>query len=211
MAIAFDKVVGSGYATSTAATLTLTVASGGVASGGLCVLICMHGNEARTVTSVTDTRTNSWTVLENYSNSSTGDTFVSSIAYCSCGTSLQAGDTITITWNGSEFSGRSAICVAYSGIATSSFKDQNNHGQDIAFPQSSSLSSGNITTTSADELLVGLHGISVTGLTFTPTASFTQRSSVDNPNTPGVIMVEDRIVSSTGTYSAAPSTSNICH
>lgn len=108
-----------------------------------------------------------------------------------------ASHTVSMTTNAEQYSVLNAS--EYSGIATSSSIDQTGSGTGT----STTLSSGNVTTTQADELLVGAGTISAgTDSTFTATSSFTLRGSIGNADEGTVGYLIDRIVSATGTYAA---------
>lgn len=86
----------------------------------------------------------------------------------------------------------------YSGIASTSGFDQSNSGQDIT-GTNAAPSSGNVTTTVANELLLGgMVSSQAAAVTFTAGSSFTNR---EGPiDTAWRMYSSDRIVSSTGTY-----------
>lgn len=85
------------------------------------------------------------------------------------------------------------VVAQYSGLATASMFDQQNVGTSGG-GASAQISTGNVTTTQADELIVV--GIGVYGsLTATPGANWTE---VYDPN--ATIKLYERIVAATGTY-----------
>lgn len=109
--------------------------------------------------------------------------------------------TITVTETQASGSLRLVI-IEYSGMATASPLDQTNGAEANAV---TSVNSGNITTTQADEVLIGASGNS-SGQAWTVTSGFTLIADVPTGSTSRFI-VEEQIVTSTGTYSSQPVTS----
>jgi len=109
--------------------------------------------------------------------------------------------TVTVT-NGSSQSTRIVI-LEYSGYTSACEKDQSNSAQADSVGVDVPTDTGDITTTQADEVLVGALIISTTSASVTQPASFTVRQDLAAGNVR--LSVADRIVSSTGTYNYAPS------
>jgi hypothetical protein len=200
MAIAFDKANVNVQEGVSAATSTVTVPAGGVAAGELVVVAGAHWDGTITLSSVADSRGNTYsTPITKVS----GADVSCGTAYCVITTALQAADTITLTWSVDSFMDVISGFVSYSGIAAGVALDQHNEGAGTG----TTLASGNITTTQADELLLGI-GALADNTTWTKTAAFTNKR-VDATATDFLaLLVEDLIVSSTGTYASGPTSSN---
>lgn len=129
------------------------------------------------------------------------------ILICPVTTALIAGNVLTITHD--SIPTRSMTAWKVSGLATSSTKDQSNSGVANA-SVTANCDSGNITTTQADELLVGLtytrgsNSAWTTG-TITPVSPWTGGTQVSTTQGSGLgsntkLKPQYRIVSSIGTY-----------
>lgn len=94
----------------------------------------------------------------------------------------------------------SVIAVEYSGLATSSVLDQVSAQATGTVPPQPA--SGNITTTQADELLIGLMFSDNSSTNSTAGTNFGNIVNQANAAFGNMLSIEDRIVSSTGTYSA---------
>lgn len=189
MAIAFVKdFTGSdAFASSFAA----TVPAGGIAAGNHLVISAGCADASFTVSSVTDSSSNTYTVHD--SQVLGGFTLVFISGYI--GTALSASDTVTFTLGGAT--GGAAILSEFSGLASSSYLDQTAKAT-IAFdtPYSSGLTA---TTTQADELVFGHQITGDTSVVFTPSGTYTKGEedvffSAWNQQT------QYKIVSATGTY-----------
>lgn len=154
-----------------------------VGAGNLLVL-GIYTDSSATIT-VSDNRGNTWNLVYNTVVSGIGR-----IAFYYAQNVAAGSTTVTVTQTGA-FTG--LVVAEYSGIATTSSFDQTNSGSAV----SSSPSSGNVTTTQADELLVGF-ATTEPGVTWTAGTNFTLRDA----NSSGQLQLEDRIVSATGTYAA---------
>lgn len=177
------------------AVVAITVPAAGCAAGNLLVVSVGGYTEGTTLTSVTDTQTNSYSVIALPVTTFTSQSISIGIAYSILGTSLVSGNTITATFTGAN--GIAATVDEYSGITPSSPLDQNT-SQLGSF--GSSHTSGSVTTTQADELLVGFH-VFPTGRSWTPTGSFNENTEFD-PFAFQVQQTQYRIVSSTGSYAS---------
>ncbi|MFA9289356.1 MAG: hypothetical protein ACEQSA_05785, partial [Weeksellaceae bacterium] len=101
---------------------------------------------------ITDSRGNVYTRDRTAPN--TGNTMRAAIFSSPITTALQAGDTITIT--SPSVAARTAVIDEFSGLLTSSFVDQQNGSSGSSTTPGSSIS---ITTTQANELIVGFAGV----------------------------------------------------
>jgi hypothetical protein len=192
----FVKVVGTVSSAASGLTSDITVPAAGVAQGNLLVIGMTH---AAGITSVSDSRGNDYTMALSQTNTHLEVT--NEIAYAVITTALQSDDTITITWDDSGFAIKLAQVNEYTGIASSGFLDDTSTGQDDSFPKSGTLSSGNVTTTAENDLLVAFH-MGEADVAFTETTNFDQRGTTLSDVT--TLYSEDRIVSSTGDYASSP-------
>lgn len=114
-------------------------------------------------------------------------------------------NTVQVAISGGAATVRFAI-HEYSGLALSGALDRVNGGQADG---ATSISSGNVTTTVANELLFGFSGDSTSTTTYTAGASYVLREQIPAPNQTRAAS-EDRIVSATlvtdASFSIAPTT-----
>jgi hypothetical protein len=101
---------------------------------------------------ITDSRGNTYTRDRTAPNS--GSTIRAAIYSSPITTALQVGDTITIT--SASVAARAAVIDEFSGLLTSSFVDQQNGTSGSSTTPGSTIS---ITTTQANELIVGFVGV----------------------------------------------------
>ena len=209
---AFIKEVGGTSIGASDPYCTITVPVGGVALGNLIVGVATS-ESGQDISSVTDSRGNSYTVSSLVFNAA-GTDWGSNTFYAKATTALLSGDTITVTFLNSYYDAKICKALEYSGIASSSFTDGSNSNMDDAFPQSSTGNTGSVTTTNSNDLLVVFCSAGTNPITWTNTANFNARGSTINDGSLSVYS-EDRIVSSTGTYTGAPTLSAsqywICH
>lgn len=158
-------------------------------AGNLLVLMCRLGANGTTMTT-TDTLGHTWVEAVNVDNAAGGRrTFLRYVENCSGG-----ANTITFTPS-TSVTFRIAI-FEYSGLLTSGALDQKTATG--ATGNSTTANSGNLTTTQADELLIGFAERSTS--TFVATGGFTIEEAV--PAAPNSFLAAmDLIVSATGTYS----------
>lgn len=200
MAIAFDKAASNVQEGASAATSTVTVPAGGVAAGALVVVAGGHWDGSITLSSVADARSNTYsTPITKVS----GADVSLGVAYAILATALQAADVITLTWSANTFMTVISGFVSYTGIAASSPLDQSNSGAGTG----TTLNSGGITTTQADELILGIGG-AADNETWTKSAAFTNKRVDATASDFLALLVEDLIVSSTGTYTSVPTMTN---
>jgi len=183
MAIAFVQAANS--VAGSAASLALAFGSNNTA--GNMLLLTTRSSTGNPVISVTDSNGNDWQKISTFSNST------SSVALFYAPNCKAGANTVTL-FRVASTGNISMVIMEYSGVNT---LDQSA----TAGPTTSnSFSSGNITTTQANELLIG-YGANETsnGLTITPTNSFTLQTNASNSGNSFLI---DRVVSSTGTFAA---------
>jgi hypothetical protein len=180
-------------------TTTVTVPAGGVAAGNTLIIVYYIPSSTGGVTSVSDTRGNTYTI---HGTESLGS-LVAVLISASISTALISGDTITLS-NPSGESGL-AICSEFSGLASSSI-DQYTSG-DIAFD--TALSCGPTgTTVQADELVFSAFFAGSNSVTFTPGSGFTQTDTGGYPGAPSYTYLNQyKVVSATGTQTATATAS----
>lgn len=93
-----------------AATTTVLTVVKATAAGSVVVLSAGSSSTGSTITSITDSRGNTWTVVGSTTN---GTAVRCSVATTPASTPLRVGDTITVTWSGS---------VTTAGIAVDEFR-----------------------------------------------------------------------------------------
>lgn len=159
-------------------------------SGSLLVaLTTLYG--AGSTCTFTDSH-NTWSTVLNENDN--GGNITVSIGYAK--NSAAGANTVTATW---VTSNNCWLAIyEYTGIDTSAPLDQSNSAQTTS---GSSLNTGNVTTGTANELLIGCCG----DYSSAPAGSWTASNSFgiedeDDGGLPGFVTA-DRIVSSTGTYS----------
>jgi hypothetical protein len=172
-------VQGTTQATS-ASTILASFPSNNTA-GNLLIMV-FRVNAAVTVTSVTDSQGNTWIVSPDGNISTTGETYNFWYAQnCKAG-----ANTVTLVISASD---GTTMCIGeYSGVATSGALD--------GHAAAAGTSSGNITTTTAGDLLIG-YGANNTGTVFVAGAGYTIREQQSN-----VVAFEDNLAGAPGTYSA---------
>lgn len=127
-------------------TTTITL-SGGVSAGNRAVLLFRWYLNTQTISSVTDSRGNTWTVDKTLTHDTNN---YHAIISAHVGTALQAGDTITITFSASASSYRAWCLVYLTGVASSSAVDQT--ASNNAYGTAVSVSAA---TTASSTVLVG--------------------------------------------------------
>jgi hypothetical protein len=205
--IAFDKVVAEAINPATSASVSATVAAGGVAAGNLVVLALSHNQGSGITASVTinDGRGNTYTEVEASLLGSAQNDVRSWLFFSRITTALQAGDTISATFSESLYSWKVLEVFAYSGIATSPLDDSATASDD-GFPQSQPTGAA-VTTTQADALIVSWVATQ-NYRTWTPTTNWNRRDTQGQETADSVWEYEDRIVSSQSTYSSSPTLSS---
>ena len=171
---------------------TITVAAPGIAAGNVALVVGMVAG-GRTLTGVTDSRSNTWTVDETLANTTNhGGGIASSVL----GTTLQAGDTITVTFSSTGvFAGH--LLDLGDGLDTASLV---NISVSQANASSATLdSSTGATSDTADQLQIGV-GFHAGTPTLTPetlSPVWNHLASATSPTTTRTNRVHYRIVSGT--------------
>lgn len=178
-----------------AASLVVTVAATTTAGNFAILAGKLSGGVA--VSTVVDSRGNTWTVDKKSANASGGTAFVASARLT---TALQVGDTITVT-PAATASGAFAA-YEYSGISASP-ADASATGNGTSTTASAGPTSA---TVQANELAVSVvaSGSSLAGLT--PPAGYTERASGQTTN---AVDLADRVLSATGAQTAAWTIPNV--
>lgn len=165
MAIAFVKDF---YAEANTSPITLTVPTGGIAAGNTLVLFINADTDPTTVTGIADASgTNSYNPINSVTTSPDVRTF---LWYGVIATGLAAASSVTVTLSG----GGSAGCIAgeFSGLSATPL-DRDTAQEAFTDTHTSGLT---LTTTQADELLVGGHAFH-TSAAFTSTGGFIQNET----------------------------------
>jgi hypothetical protein len=163
--------------------------SGNVTANNLLVLCAVVASASDgTVTGVTDTRSSSWALADRVTLSNRDV----SLWYAVAGGTGSLTATVTVS---GTLDSQHMVIAEYSGLLTSGVLGDTSVGGPTT---STSASSGNVATTSADALVSGCTGIAFSGVTYTATGSFTQRGVDVGQRS----VLTDRIVSSTGSYDA---------
>jgi hypothetical protein len=174
-----------------------------VTAGSLLTAVFRIGTTGtRTITGLSDDKSNTYTEAFFLSAPDPGNAFSHYVYYAM--NAASGSTTVTVTLVDANSSVRWAI-HEYSGLATTSALDQVSGRENT--PASTTVSTANVTTTLANELLF------VSGCFFgaTPSAgsNYTGRESLATR-----VFTEDRIVSSTlttnGTFTVSPSATSTC-
>jgi hypothetical protein len=193
MSATFIRKVNASDATAGSATTVITVDATGFAAGTALILgVFNRTSAANVITGVTDSKSNTWAVDSTGSSASTGI----GVASANLTTALVSGDTITVTWAG-NVSGRAIQLLNFSGLVTSSLADVAAAGTAVG----TTVNGPAVTTTNADDLIVGFFGttssITVSSTTWTTTGT---HSTLGGPTSLDSVYIEE---TSTGTYNPA--------
>jgi YD repeat-containing protein len=198
--IAWVKNLTGNSSKATGTSIAATVPAGGVAAGN-SIIVSLAMDPASGTVSCTDTASNTYTLDRDQINGSGTSGVRTVILSAHNVTALVNGNTITCTHP--SLAARAVSASEFSGLLASGAKDQ----ATSATGSGTSPNSGNVTTTQADELLIGAIGVEgPSGDTFTPGTSYTttERRGTSGGGATGNITVnpEYRIVSATNTYAA---------
>lgn len=185
---------------STTKPLTATFAASVVAGNAIMVFVKRSNSVAGTAPddiTVSDDKGNTYTRVNTVQVTDEHRTEIWRCANVATGGTVQMSMTVA----GTNFAhlGMGAMEYTFSGGAVN---DQNT----TATGTGTSVSSGNITTTVAAELLFGGVGDTFNGSPYTPTSSFSELG--DSGGSQPRMQFQDRIVSSTGTYASTETASN---
>lgn len=191
MAIAFVSARGAGNNATTATTIAVTPT--GTISVGNCLIVAT-GQTSDTLTGVADTQGNTYqvNVTNGANNRSTG------IAHSIITTQLTTSDTITATFS-TTTTDRSITLAEFSGVLTTSPFDQGT----TAAGTGVTPDSGNISTTTAGQLLIGVFEGNSGATAYTPGTTGVYTFLEISEQAPARINeVMYAIVGAAGTYSA---------
>lgn len=172
MAIAYVGNRGSGSPTISTATTTFSPAST-IVAGDLAVLMYAAApTTARTLNSVTDTGSNTWTVDKQIQNGTALVVIASSVLT----TQLTTGSTITATWSATMV-GQSPRynCEEFSGVVTATWTDVTAS----ATGSGTAVTAGTTAAAAAGDLGIGAWGIAA-NTTFTADGSHTKFTDVSS-------------------------------
>ena len=193
MAIAF--VTGAAVNSQSNSNPTNTTGAIDTTGANFLVATLISNQGATGFTSFADSKGGTWQTAVDWT--ANGGDFVR-IMYAENPT-VGTAHTFTLTYSGSVFT--VVNVAAYSGMATSSTLDKTATGTGNS---TSLLTSATATTTQANELLIGGGTINAgTNSTFTAGASYTVRAQEGLAGSGADGFLEERIVSSTGAYTAA--------
>lgn len=162
----FKGVIGSASSTATSATATLTPSTSSE-GGSLFLAIGAGGGASLTVSSVTDTKGNTWTIINNGVTSTSGSTY---LAYCLNSRQLTSADTVTVTFSGSQTSVGMQL-LEFAGIASFDVSAT------LAATTSAATGISN-TTTAADDLQICVTAARTATFTGTLAPNFTILNAV---------------------------------
>lgn len=206
MAITYVQSLGTGSEVNTADdTLTHTLPAGTSAGNFLVAVVGWSSNSV--VTSVTDPRSNAWTVSITGQDGASG----LSILWCVPTTPHQASDVLTFNSAGSVGQNKASTMAEFSGVVTSSPSDTSGTGPNGA-GGTANLTSSTLNTTNANDLVIaGWCQNAGTGYTFvetdwTATAPWTKLAPAGDAKGTGshkIAYSVYQITSATGSYQGA--------
>lgn len=186
------------------ATTTVTIPAGGITSGHALVLsIASLTGTGTGISSFTasDSRSNSYStgVLRQHSGTTNPANTVA-VLYSNITTTLQAGDTITITPNANT----SRLAVSVYEFDVTLTVDQSATNDEADNSTTFMTSTASATTTTANELVIGAFGLINAGRTFTLGSGFSEGTKVSTANGSGdrAVVAEYKFVTSTGAQTA---------
>jgi hypothetical protein len=195
----FVKDLGSTSLTnSTDNQLVITVPAGGVAAGDTIVVVAAKGKDQEGIASVSDQRSNAYTVDAN-AHGSVGSGLGVGIASAFVATALNGGDRITITYQGAiAYTNRWGSAYEFAGLSSG--------GADVATTNGSygtTLTTGaTATTAQASELVLGVFDVQATGTGFAPGAGYQALTQAPAGGIGHTLLPEFAIVSARGAQQA---------
>lgn len=203
MAIGTPVEIGSNTSLS-GSSISIAVPAGGVPAGASILVAFGNGDGGESGYSVADDASNSYTI--DVIDSQPGGVFRTCfLASAHDVSALDEGETITISFGGTEFR-NTAIAAYVTGLETSSVLDQSNSDTGA----STTPSSGDITTTQADEIIFGVLNIkNADASEITDDGDYNTIDEIDSGgSTNNTLHLAYRIVSSTETNNFAPTIAN---
>lgn len=175
--------------------LSCTVPGGGVPAGAT-IFIAFAQAEAASAHSATDTAGNTYALDVNDASQVAADLELH-LWRSSTGGALTSGNTITVSWTSSVANIR-IVCFYVTGLQTSPAPlDQSTTAEGTG----TAVSTGNITTTTADQIIIGVAASSSAATVTTEDAEYT---NIGAQTASRGISVAYRIVSATETNDYAP-------
>jgi hypothetical protein len=180
--------------------LSLTVPAGGVAVGDTVVLVASKGKDDQAVASVADSKGNTYAVDDN-ARGSVGSGIGMGTASAYVTTPLAAGDTITITYEGTtSYTNRWAIAYEFGGLAPVPAVDVSANAAGYGSRPASGTTAP---TTKANELILGVFNIQATSPGFVAGTNFQALTPAPSAGVIGQsLQTEFRVVTATGTQQA---------
>lgn len=199
MAIGIPSSLGSATENSGDTNVALTLAAG-VTIGNLIVIACL-ADEERTLSSVADSQSHTWTIDKQVTNTVDADTTGRSIAIAStvCTATMTTADTITVTHSGAGGTIKTLAAVKVTGSWDSGRVDQvsSNTGATAAWSSGATPA-----TTVADELVIGAASMTdAAPRTSAPDGSYSEL--FDRWDTDAGLTMVYLIVSGTGAQTAS--------
>jgi hypothetical protein len=192
---AFVQQVASAGNAGAGTTVVLTL-SGVTTSVGNHLIVCSAAR-AGDLSSVSDSKGNTWQVDENVAVSGAG----AGIASCRITTPLVNGDTITVTISGGS-GGLAASCAEFSGLSASGWADvQASAGNAVAGTAADSGAAA--TSAAANSLVIGVVGHQSTVTAFTPevlSPVWNQGTSAVSTSQVQTVRPLYRVVTATGAF-----------
>ena len=165
-------------------------------AGDFLVVACREGLNQTATLSMTDTAGNTYTLVNSSGSGGSGNR--KSALFYAANINSAASNTISCNFAPSVSGTVGIVALEFAGVATSSPTDGNVTSSNSA-SLATSLSSGNLTTTNANDLLIYEVNASVAETTYTAGTGYTIPTNGSN----GRQAVQYQIVSATGTYSTS--------
>lgn len=195
---AFVKSVISANNNTGSNTNTYTVTTGtAVAQGDHLIVGCVSGTNADSLSSASDSKSNSYHVDLASLAYSTSDTFAIASAYMT--SALTSSDTVTCTWTSAASNRYLAMNAGeYSGLTSTSWTDKTAQATSFRTQANGITSGATATTTQASELVFGYMWVNTGTETLTGTNGYTMRAQQQFSGPALTMGIEDKTVSSTG-------------
>lgn len=188
----------SASSASSAASITATLNSQALTPGSLIVAVNFTDQSSQGYTVTDPTNAGNYPAALQFNNS--GQWL--NVNYFANNQSNASSLAIKLATTGANFVYSMLIVAEFSGMATSSVVDQTNTG--TSGSGSTSVTTGNVTTTSTNELLIGAV-LTTTGTGGAPTAGSGYAIPTNGNVRPGTqtLTLEYQFVNATGTYNAS--------
>jgi hypothetical protein len=194
----FALTVSGGYVQSNLTDLstsssTVTAAYSSAQTAGDCNVVCvwLASNPSRTISSVTDTKGNTYTLATTLVNNSAWHASAAIYVAPNIAAATAGANTVTVTFSSAQ-AYQEVVVSEYSGIATSSPVDT----YASASGNSTNPASGSLTTGTANDLLVTYYVSAAAGEATAPTGYTERTSATYNAG------MADKFSTTTGSYGA---------